>query len=126
GTAGKAYAFDNGAYVEVPYAAALRPTSFTLTAWIKPHVASNGNYIYSINRWNGYKFQLQGSNLPFLTINNDNGIHDQDDGGAAVQLDKWSQVVVSYTNGAMKFYINGVMVKNANVTGTPVTLTSPP
>ncbi|NCD67825.1 hypothetical protein, partial [Mucilaginibacter agri] len=25
GTAGKAYAFDNGAYVEVPYAAALRP-----------------------------------------------------------------------------------------------------
>lgn len=126
GAAGKAYAFDKAAYVEIPYDATLRPTSFTISAWVKPHVASNGNYIISLNRWNGYKFQLQGSNLPFLTISNDNGIHDQDDGGAGVKLDVWSQVVVSYTNGSMKFYINGVLVKTANVTGTPVALTSPP
>lgn len=126
GAAGKAYAFNNGAYVEVPYNSALRPNSFTISAWIKPHQASNGNYIFSLNRWLGYKFQLQGGNLPFLTVNTDTGDHDQDDGGASVQLDKWTQVIVSFTNGTEKFYIDGVLKKTANVTGNPLPLVSPP
>lgn len=126
GTANSAYDFNNGAYVEVPFQASLRPSSFTICAWIKPHVASNGNYIFSVDRWNGYKFQLQGGNLPFLTVMTTTGDHDQDDGGASVQLDKWTQVIASFTNGTMKFYINGELVKTANITGDPTTLVSPP
>lgn len=126
GAAGKAYAFNNGAYVEVPYDATLRPNSFTISVWVFPTAASNGNYIFSLDRWLGYKFQLQGSNLPFLTVMTDTGDHDQDDGGASVTLNKWSQLIVSFTNGTEKFYINGVLVKTANVTGNPTTLTSPP
>ncbi|WPU97019.1 LamG domain-containing protein [Mucilaginibacter sabulilitoris] len=126
GASGKAYTFNNGAYIEVPYNSTLRPNSFTISAWVKPHMASNGNYIFSLNRWLGYKFQLQGGNLPFLTVNTDTGDHDQDDGGAAVQLDKWTQVIVSFTNGTEKFYINSVLVKTANVTGNPLPLVSPP
>lgn len=126
GVANKAYDFNNGAYVEVPYDPSLRPSSFTICAWIKPHVASNGNYIFSLDRWNGYKFQLQGGNLPFLTVMTTTGDHDQDDGGASVQLDKWTQVVASFTNGTEKFYINGVLVKTANITGDPTALVSPP
>ncbi|MEO3404996.1 LamG-like jellyroll fold domain-containing protein [Mucilaginibacter sp. CAU 1740] len=41
------------------------------------------------------------------------GDHDQDDVGASVQLDKWSHLVVSFTNGTAKYYINGAMVKNS-------------
>jgi hypothetical protein len=126
GVANSAYDFNNGAYVEVPYQASLRPASFTICAWIKPHVASNGNYIFSLDRWNGYKFQLQGGNLPFLTVMTSTGDHDQDDGGPSVQLDKWTQVVASFTNGTEKFYINGALVKTANITGDPTTLVSPP
>jgi len=126
GVASKAYAFNNGAYIEVPYQASLRPSSFTISAWIKPTVASNGNYIFSLDRWNGYKFQLQGGNLPFLTVMTTTGDHDQDDGGPSVQLNVWTQVVTSFTNGTMKFYINGALVKTANVTGDPTTLVSPP
>lgn len=126
GNANSAYDFNNGAYIEVPFDASLRPSSFTICAWIKPHMASNGNYIFSLDRWLGYKFQLQGGNLPFLTVMTSTGDHDQDDGGASVQLDKWTQVVASFTNGTEKFYINGVLVKTANITGDPTTLVSPP
>jgi len=126
GVANSAYHFNNGAYVEVPYDATLRPLTFTICAWIKPDVASNGNYIFSLDRWNGYKFQLQGGNLPFLTVMTSTGDHDQDDGGPSVTLGVWTQVVASYTNGTEKFYINGALVKTANVTGDPTTLVSPP
>lgn len=126
GVANSAYDFNNGAYIEVPYQATLRPSSFTICAWIKPAAASNGNYIFSLDRWNGYKFQLQGGNLPFLTVMTSTGDHDQDDGGPSVQLNVWTQVVASFTNGTEKFYINGALVKTANITGDPTTLVSPP
>ncbi len=126
GVANSAYAFDNAAYIEVPYQASLRPGSFTICAWVKPHAASNGNYIFSLDRWHGFKFQLQGSNLPFLTVMTSTGDHDQDDGGPSVQLDQWTQVAASFTNGTEKFYINGALVKTANITGDPTTLVSPP
>ena len=126
GVANSAYEFNNGAYVEVPYKPELRPSSFTICAWIKPHVTSDGNYIFSVDRYNGYKFQLQGGNLPFLTILTSTGYHDQDDGGVAVVLDQWTQIVTSFTNGTEKFYVNGVLVRTVSVTGDPVALTSPP
>lgn len=126
GVANSAYHFSNGAYIEVPFDLSLRPSNFTICAWIKPDIASNGNYIFSVDRWNGYKFQLQGGNLPFLTVNTSTGDHDQDDGGAPVTLGVWTQVVASFTNGTEKFYINGALVKTANVTGDPISLVSPP
>jgi len=126
GSANKSYYFDNAAYIEVPFDISLRPASFTICAWIKPHVASNGNYIISLDRWFGYKFQLQGSNLPFLTVATDQGIYDVDDGGTPVNLDAWTQVVASYTSGTEKFYINGALIRTVVRNGAPTTLTSPP
>ena len=126
GAAGKAFAFNNGAYVEVPYDATLRPTSFTISVWINPQASSNGNYIFSLNRWLGYKFQLQGSNLPFLTVFTNTGDFDKDDGGTPVALGKWSQVMVTLDSGTENFYINGKLVGTQTISGTPTTLTSPP
>ena len=126
GIANSAYYFDQAGYIEVPYQTALRPSNFTICAWIKPHMKSDGNYIFSLDRWNGFKFQLQGGNLPFLTVMTNTGDHDQDDGGISVALDVWSQVIASFTNGTEKFYINGVLIKTAVVTGNPTALISPP
>jgi len=39
-----------------------------------------------------------------------------------VQTGKWSQVAVSYTNGAVVFYINGVLTKTVPETGNPIPL----
>lgn len=125
GRANMAYDFNNGATVEVPYSSALNPQSFTISLWLKRHGTNCNNYFFSLNRWNGYKFQLQCNNFLFLTFRGDNGYHDVDSNPGDVPDETWTHAVVSYTNGSMKFYINGKLVKTADVTGTPVTLSEP-
>ncbi|MHB1921002.1 MAG: LamG domain-containing protein [Chitinophagaceae bacterium] len=120
-----AYDFNQGATIEVPYDIALNPQSFTISLWIKRHTTNSNNYMFSLDRWNGYKFQLQSNNFLFLTIHADNGYHDQDDNPGTIPQDVWTHAAVSYTNGTMKFYINGQLVKTAAVSGVPLTLTSP-
>lgn len=123
GRANMAYDFNNGATIEVPYSAALNPQNFTISLWIKRHTTNSGNYMISLNRWNGFKFQLQSNNFLFLTFQDaNNGYHDVDDNPGVIPQDVWTQGVVSYTNGTMKFYINGVLVKTASVNGVPITV----
>ena len=123
GRPGMAYNFDNGATIEVPYDKALNPQNLTISAWVKRHTTNSNNYILSLNRWNGYKFQLQSNNFLFFTLHDsNNGYHDVDDNPGTVPQDIWTHCVVSYTNGAMKFYINGVLQKTVVVTGTPITV----
>ncbi|WP_295712027.1 LamG domain-containing protein [Mucilaginibacter sp.] len=125
GRTDKAFDFNNGAYIEVPYDITLNPKEFTISIWIKRHSTYSDNYIMSLNRWNGFKFQLQSNNFLFMTFHADNGYHDVDDNPGAVPLEVWTHASVSYTNGTMKFYVNGALVKTAAVTGAPLTLANP-
>jgi hypothetical protein len=120
-----AYNFQKGANIEVPYTADLNPKEFTITMWIKRSETNSDNYMFSLNTYNGFKFQLQGANFLFLTFQGDNGYHDVDSNPGVVPADVWTYVSVSYTNGTMKFYINDKLVKTAAVTGTPITIPSP-
>jgi hypothetical protein len=125
GRANMAYDFNNAATVEVPYNSALNPQSFTISLWMKRHGTNCNNYFFSLNRWNGYKFQLQCNDFLFLTIHTDNGYHDVDDNPGVIPDETWTHAAVSYTNGTMKFYINGELVKTVAVTGVPLTLDEP-
>jgi hypothetical protein len=112
-----AYHFNNGATVDVPWSSAFNPQSFTISLWLSRDGTNANNYLVSFDRWNGYKFQLQSSNLPFLTVQTTAGYHDQDDGGASVtNANSWTQVAVSYNAGTEKFYINGTLVQTATFT----------
>ena len=114
GRANMAYHFTNGATVDVPWSSAFNPQSFTISLWVSRDGTNANNYLVSFDRWNGYKFQLQSGNLPFLTVQTTAGYHDQDDGGASVtNPNVWTHVAVSYTAGTEKFYINGILVKTA-------------
>lgn len=118
GNANSAYYFNNGAYIEIPYDQTLYPSNFSISCWVKPQIASNGNYIFSVDHYFGYKFQLQGNDFPFLTVSTDAGIHDVDDNPGAVTVNTWSQVVAEFTgNTSVTFYINGVLVKTVTITG---------
>ena len=123
--ANSAYDFQNGANIEVPYTVDLNPKEFTISLWVKRHETNPDNYMFSLNTYNGFKFQLQGANFLFLTIHADNGYHDVDSNPGVVPADVWTFVSVSYVNGTMKFYVNDKLVKTAAVTGTPITLDSP-
>ena len=107
----QAYAFDNGAYIEVPYRLALNPQALTLSVWCKRNDTNADNYLVSLNRWTGYKFQLQSADKPFLTVNTTATIADRDAVTGVVPLNTWTHVVASYVDGSMKFYLNGALVK---------------
>jgi hypothetical protein len=107
----------------VPYSAELNPQNLSISLWVKRHTTNSGNYMLSLNRWNGYKFQLQGNNFPFFTFqDSNNGYHDVDANPGTVPQDVWTHVAMTYTNGSMKFYVDGALVKTAAVTGTPITV----
>ena len=124
GNANMAFDFKDASYVEIPYSKELNPSSFTLTLWVKRHGTNGNNYMFSLNRWNGFKFQLQGANYPFLTVHTTNGYADVD-AGVAVPDETWTQIGVSYTDGTMKFYVNGSLVKTQAVNGALVSLSDP-
>jgi hypothetical protein len=125
GRANNAYYFNNGATVDVPYSADFNPQNFTILLWVKRDGTNANNYMFSFDRWNGYKFQLQSGNLPFLTVQTSTGNHDVDDGGVAVDgPNVWVHVAVTFTPGTEKFYINGKLIRTADVTGTPVPVPS--
>lgn len=111
GRAGQAYEFTNGAYIEVPYKAALNPQALTISLWCKRFDSNSDNYLLSLNRWTGYKFQLQGAGKPFLTVTTTTTTADKDDEAGIVATNAWTHVTVSYADGSMKFYLNGAPVK---------------
>lgn len=125
GRANHAYYFNNGATVQVPHSADFNAQSFTILIWVKRDGTNANNYMFSFNRWDGYKFQLQSGNLPFLTVQTTTGYHDVDDGGVSVDgPNVWAHVAVTFSPGTEKFYINGRLIKTVVVTGTPVAVPS--
>jgi len=126
GRADMAYSFNNGALVDVPYASELNPPAFTISLWVNMTANTNGSYMISMNRWNGYKFNLNGTAVPFLTVAVPTSIYDRDAGAVNVATNTWTHLAVSYTDGAMKFYVNGELKKTwTNTPGAALTLPSP-
>ena len=136
GRAGMAYYFDKGSNIEVPYTTSLNPQQLTISCWIKKvapasRTINTDTYtILALNRWNGYKFQLQSANKLFFTMKANNGVdtayYDRDDETAVLDNDVWYHGVVTYKPGQMNFYVNGDLVKSwTNTPNTPVTLGAP-
>ena len=111
GNAGQAYEFTNGAYIEVPYKVALNPQAITISTWCKHFDTNENNYMVSLNRWNGYKFQLQGADKPFFTATTTPGIFDKDAETGIIAANTWTHIATTYVDGTLKFYINGALIK---------------
>jgi hypothetical protein len=131
-----AYHFDNGGNIEVPYKASLNPTELSISVWVKKSAPATRTIntdtytILSLNRWNGYKFQLQSANKFFFTVKAVNGTdtayYDRDDETAVLDNDVWYHGVVTYKPGEMDFYVNGDLVKSwTNTPNSPITLANP-
>jgi hypothetical protein len=125
GTAGSAYEFANGAYIEVPYATALNPEVLSLSLWINPKESYGDNYIMSLNKWNGFKFQLQTDNFLFLTLKTGSATYDRDSNPGKMVNGQWHHAVVTAGNGAITFYVDGVQVKSESAAGTAFKLATP-
>jgi len=128
GNDAKALHFDKGANVEIPYATALNPKEMTIALWVNDDVVDPiwaNNYMVSLNRWNGYKFQLQSANKAFFTVkvdvdgSADPAIYDRDNDSPTLDQGTWYHVAVTLGGGHMIFYVNGTQVKDwDNTPGT--------
>lgn len=125
GQTGNAYEFANGAYIEVPYTASLNPDVMSISLWVNPKEAFSDNYMVSLNRWNGFKFQLQTDNFLFLTMKATTATYDRDSNPGKMTVGQWHHAVVTFGNGAITFYVDGVQVKNESLSGTLAKLASP-
>ena len=133
GVAGKALYFNDGANVEVPYNAAINPATMSISLWLKQDVQSGGiyadQYMVSMNRWNGFKFQMQGDPKAFFTTTYNSPpvcCYDRDNASPILAQGTWWHVVVTFGGGHNVFYVNGVMVKDwDNTPGTISTLATP-
>ena len=139
GNENKAYYFNEGGYIEVPYSTILNPAAMSLSWWIYMEEQANNDYMISMSRWNCYKVNLQDINRIFFTTKVDDPVNpglfvynDRDHAGDGLVAETWYHLAVSFGNGHMKFYIDGVMVKdwddvpNANIVDIstdPVNLT---
>ena len=120
GRANMAYHFDKGGNIEVPYSTTLNPVEMTVSLWAKKSIVGRTinpeTYTFiAMNRWNGYKFQLQQTNLPFFTVKvlkavGDTTIYDRDE-PLSVSNDTWYHLVVAFKSGKMDFYLNGDLVQ---------------
>lgn len=124
GVDGKAYHFFKGGNIEIPYNPALNPAKeITVSVWARmdSNSVAGNNYIMGLNRWNGYKLNIQQANYAFFTIKTSTGIIDRDNAAPTLDLNKWYHITVSYKAGNMNFYLNGALVKSwPNLTGDPV------
>jgi concanavalin A-like lectin/glucanase superfamily protein len=135
GRADMAYHFDHGGNIEVPYSASLNPQQMSISVWLKKDtvgrtINTDTYTITSLNRWNGYKFQLQSANKLFYTVHATNGTdttyYDRDDETAVLDNETWYHGVVTFKPGEMDFYVNGDLVKSwTNVPYNPITLANP-
>lgn len=106
--ADKAYDFANGAYIEVPHKAALNPAEMSISLWVKRNGTNENNIMVAMNRWWGYKFQLQSANKVFTTVSTTVNIFDRDSEGGIVADATWTHVATTYVDGTLKIYINGM------------------
>jgi len=125
GNADYCYHFDQGSNIEVPYSTALNPNEITISLWVKMEEMPNNDYMISMNRWNGWKLNLQTENYVFFTVKalfeGNDAYYDRDSNPGAIDPDVWTQIVVTFKDGFMNFYINGELVKAwDNTPGVPV------
>ena len=121
---GKAISFDKGSHLEISefdYNAVLKD-EFAISVWVKPTEIVAGNYVFSINKWNTCKLNIQNEGKPFFTPNLDgNAIDSDNETAGSVTTDKWTHLVVtiSLTKDQMQFFVDGRLTKTWDTEGKP-------
>jgi Concanavalin A-like lectin/glucanases superfamily/FIVAR domain len=121
GNANAAYHFAGGGNIDVPYSPALNPTAMSLSLWERQDTAGRTDhradcYMIALNRWNGWKFQMQPTR-PFFTVRTDSADNDRDAAtdiqiGTTTGAGPWHHLLVTYDGvGTEVFYVDGIMVK---------------
>jgi hypothetical protein len=103
-----------GNYVEVPHSSSLNlTTAFTFSAWVNVAVANGYSTILGKpHGWNGYNFSLKSGITPSVAAWNRWA-----DSYVTIPLFQWSLVTATYDGSYLRFYTNGKLGTQMEITG---------
>jgi hypothetical protein len=113
-----------GGYLEVPYAAALNPTAFTVGAWINANSGAAKTVVSSRDNtggtWRGYRLFIDASNVLWAEVGTGTASPTTLTSGTAVTGAR-AYVAMTYASGTLKVYVNGVLKGTSSVTYSATT-----
>ena len=130
GKIGKCYYFNGSTYLkESNYDwSNFNISQFSLCCWYKePSPVASGNSqiicIGTSSGWNNIRIGLLRRNsngYPMFSISNGSSAIQYGFTASKFTLDNWNHIAVTYNNGELKMYLNGVIDKTSTTTITPV------
>jgi RHS repeat-associated protein len=133
GMVGQAFKFNGtSGKISIPDAPALRPTNFTLEAWVYPTALPN-----TPTYWRTAILKAHNNdNLAYGLYAQDNGAYSAgrvNAGGSetattnttSLPLNAWTHLATTYDGAFLKLYVNGALVGNRTKTGAIVTSANP-
>lgn len=130
GKIGKCYYFNGSSYCyENTYNwSNFNTSTFSLCCWYKePSPVASGNSqiicIGTSSGWNNIRIGLlrrTSNGYPMFSVSNGSSAVQYNFTATNFSLDVWNHIAVTYNNGTMSMYINGVLDKTMNTTIVPV------
>lgn len=107
GKVGLAFSFDGSNFVVVEDSPSLRPSRFTVDAWVFPtDTAGNHNVVFKGDH--EYVLQIRNGNVLFGSRDG-SGTYAEIQGSLTVPSNKWSHIAVSHDGSTKRIYVNGVL-----------------
>ncbi len=94
---------------------------FTVGLWVRPRsYPSSGTLMSILSKDNNYEFHLNSNGTINWWWQTTGGATNQFNSTTAIPLNAWSHVLIRYTAGAQRIYINGNLAGSATLSGTPI------
>jgi cytochrome c biogenesis protein CcdA len=123
GVDSRALHYNRGANIQVPYTAAINPSTMTLSCWFNIDVSSplrDNQYLISLNRSAGFQVVYRSNQTVNMSLNlaETPGTKVTGDAGVTMTPGTWYHLVITFGDGHLRFYVNGALTRDITQTGT--------